>query len=46
MLALNNLALHFGLSLSHFVLDIKLIYSHLKRISRAFIWKRISRAFI
>ena len=41
MLALTNLAPHFGLSLSHFLSDIRLPYRHLKRIHRPFIWPQL-----
>ena len=39
--ALTNLALHFGLSLSHLLLDIRVSYPHLKGIFRAFRWAQL-----
>ena len=39
--AFTKVILHLGLSLSHSWLDIKLLYPHLKRIVRTFIWPKL-----
>ena len=38
--ALTKLAFHFGLSLSHYLSDMRLPYRHLKRVCRPFIWSQ------
>ena len=43
--ALTNLALHFGLSLSYLLLDIRLLYPNFKKIFRAFIWTQLLEYF-